>query len=64
MSVGEVSAVIETHREHRVPGVEDGKVGGLVRRASQVGLDIRMIHSEELLSPLDRDLVADRKSVV
>ncbi len=39
MSVGQVSAVVQTHREHGVAGLEKGEIDGHVGGTSGVGLE-------------------------
>ncbi len=51
--VGQMAAVIEAHREHRVAGLERREVDGHVRLRAGVRLDVRMLRPEEALRPLD-----------
>ena len=54
--MGEVPAMVEIHRENRVTVVEGGLVGGGICLRTRMGLDVRVVHPEELLGPRDRDL--------
>src|SRR5436190_1308370 len=55
--VRQVAAVVEREREDRVPRVEDGGVRAHVRLRARVRLDVRVLRAEELLRPVDRELL-------
>ena len=47
-TVGEVAAVIEAHAEHRVTGLDDGKIGAEVRAGAGVGLHVGVLRAVQL----------------
>jgi hypothetical protein len=57
--VGEVAAVIEGHPHDRVTGVEQRHVGRVVGLGAGVRLDVGVLGAEELLGPVDRELLGD-----
>ena len=54
-AVGEVATVVEVHREDGVPAPQDGFVDGGVRLTTRVGLDVRVVRTEEFFRPRDRE---------
>ena len=52
-AMGQVSALVEPHAHDRVAGLEHGEVDGHVRLRAGVGLDVRVVGSEERLRALD-----------
>ena len=52
-AVAQVAALVQTHREDRVAGLEHCEEDGHIRRAAAVRLDIRRLGPEELLGALD-----------
>jgi hypothetical protein len=55
--VREVAAVVEPHGEDGVPRLEAAEVHGHVRLCARVRLDIRVFGAEELLRPVDGQLL-------
>ena len=49
-----MSALVETHPEDRVAGIEHSEEGGQVRLRPRVGLDVGVFGAEQRLGPLDR----------
>ena len=58
-AVRQVSAVRQAHAEDRVAGLERGEEDGLVRLRAGMRLHVREIGVEELLRPVDRELLDD-----
>ena len=54
-----MSAVGQAHSENRVAGLERGEERGLVRRGTRMRLDIGEVGMEELLRPVDGELLDD-----
>ena len=53
--VGQVAAVRQRHRQHRVAGHEEGRVRGEVGAGARVRLQVGVLGAEELLGPRDAD---------
>ena len=56
-AVGQVAAVIEPEREHRVARLHQPEVHGHVRLRARVRLHVRVLGPEERLRPVDRELL-------
>ena len=56
-AVGEVPAVRQRHRQHRVAGLQEGAVRGEVRARAGVRLQVGVLGAEQLLGPRDADLL-------
>src|SRR6185503_8560347 len=56
-AVGQVAAVVEPQREHRVTRLEEPEVHGHVRLRPRVRLDVRVLGAEQLLRTVDRELL-------
>src|SRR5579884_3673715 len=56
-AVGEVAAVVEAHAQHGVAGLEDGHVDRHVGARPAVRLDVGVLRAEELLGPVDGQLL-------
>ncbi len=56
-AVGEVPSVGEREAHHLVPGLHEGRHHGHVGLCAGVGLNIGVIGSEELLGPLDGEVL-------
>ena len=56
-AVGQVAAVVEPQREHRVARLEEPEVDGHVRLRARVRLDVRVLGAEQLLRAVDRELL-------
>ena len=54
-----MAAVVERHPHDRVAGIEHRHVGGVVGLGAGVGLDVRVLGAEQLLGPIDRQLLGD-----
>ena len=52
--MGEVPTLVESHREDRLPGLDEREIRREVRRRSCMGLDVRVVATEE------RDYVSGR----
>jgi hypothetical protein len=66
-AVREVAAMVEPHGQHCVPGLEAAEVHGHVRLRACVWLHVRVLGAEELLRPVDGqllDLVHDLAAAV
>ena len=55
--VAEVAALVQAHAQHRVPVLAQGLVHGEVGLGAGVGLHIGIIGAEELLGPLNGDVL-------
>jgi hypothetical protein len=55
--VRQVAAVVEPHREDRVPGLEAGEVDRHVGLRARVGLDVCVLRCEKSLRTVDRELL-------
>ena len=56
-AVRQVSAVVESEREDGVPRIEHGRVDGHVRLRAGVRLHVRVVGPEQVLRPIDRQLL-------
>ena len=56
-TVGEVAAVIEAQRQHRVSRLHQPEIDGHVRLRARVGLDVGVLGPEERLRAVDRELL-------
>ena len=56
-AVGEVAAEVEAHGEQRVAGLGQGEVGRHVGLRAGVRLDVGVLGAEELLGPVDGELL-------
>src|SRR5687768_3787614 len=57
MAMCEVTPVVQPHGEDRVTGLQTGEVDAHVHLRPRVGLDVRVIGSEERLCAVDGDLL-------
>ena len=58
-AVSEMAAVIEAHAENRIARLHQRKVGSGVRLRAGVRLHVRVVGAEQLLRPIDRQLLGD-----
>ena len=56
-AVGEVAAVRQRHRQHRVAGLQERAVDGEVGVGARVRLQVGVLGAEQLLGPVDADLL-------
>ena len=57
VAVREVSTLVEPERHQRVPRLQHSRVDGHVRLRARVRLDVRVLGAEQLLCPVDRELL-------
>ena len=57
VAVRQVAAVGQVHRQHFVPRLKEGEIHRHVRPAARVGLHIGMLGPEQLLRPVDGQLL-------
>ena len=58
-TVREVSAVRETHSEHRIPGIQQSHIYGRVRTGSRMRLHVDVIGAKQFLGPVNGQLLGD-----
>jgi hypothetical protein len=58
-AVRQMPAVRERHAEDRVPGLEEREIDRLVRLRPRVRLNVGELGAEQLLRPLDRNMLHD-----
>ena len=59
VSVGEMAAMVEVHRQEAVSGLEDGEVDGHVGLRARVGLNVCVFGAEEFFGAVDGELFND-----
>ena len=59
VAVGQVTAVRQVHRENPVARLEHREIDGGVRLRAGVGLDVRVLRTEELSGAIDGELLDD-----
>ena len=54
-AVGQMAAVVQAHAQHRVAGLQQGKIDAHVGLGAAVGLHVGMVGAVERLGPFDGD---------